>query len=138
MDMQPITIKSTLLKAMISHAIKELPNECCGVFVGRSGKIERVIPMASTHPSPDAYSMSPEEQVQIYTEMEQQGEQLLGIYHSHPQGPASPSSTDIRLAFHPDVLYFIIILKDKKNPEVRAFRIISQEVTEIPIEINPE
>jgi proteasome lid subunit RPN8/RPN11 len=77
--------------------------------------------------------MSPEEQIEIFTELGESGESLLGIYHSHPEGPASPSGMDIRLAFHPEAVYFIVSLKNKKKPEVRAFRIEKQEVTEILI-----
>jgi hypothetical protein len=40
---------------------------------------------------------------------------------------------DIRLAFHPEAVYFIVSLKYRKKPEVRAFRIAKQEVTEITI-----
>lgn len=127
----PLEFKNT----MIVHARKELPNECCGVLTGRHGKIERAIPMTSTQPSPDSYFMDPEEQIQVYSEMEKKGESLLGIYHSHPEGPSHPSGLDIQLAFHPDAVYFIVSLKDRTKPEVRAFRIQQQNVTEIMINL---
>jgi proteasome lid subunit RPN8/RPN11 len=133
MENEAITLATHLIKTMIDHAQGELPNECCGVLIGRPGVFERVIPIASTPPSPDSYYMSPEEQIEIFTELGESGESLLGIYHSHPEGPASPSGMDIRLAFHPDAVYFIVSLKNKKKPEVRAFRIEKQEVTEILI-----
>ena len=133
MNNEAITLATHLLKAMIDHAQDELPNECCGVLIGRSGLFERVIPVTSTSPSPDAYIMSPEEQIEIFTELGKSGESLLGIYHSHPEGPSFPSGMDIRLAFHPDAVYLIVSLKNKKHPEVRAFRIEKQEVTEITI-----
>ena len=120
---------------MIAHAFKELPNECCGVLIGRQGNIERAIPMTSTQPAPDSYFMDPEEQIKLYSEMEKNGESLLGIYHSHPEGPTQPSGLDIRLAFHPDVVYFIVCLEDRKKPDVRAFRIQQQNVTEIMIHL---
>jgi hypothetical protein len=40
---------------------------------------------------------------------------------------------DISLAFHPDAVYFIVSLKNRKHPEVRAFRIVKQGVTELLI-----
>jgi proteasome lid subunit RPN8/RPN11 len=133
MDNEAITLATHLIKTMIDHAQGELPNECCGVLIGRPGVFERVIPIASIPPSPDSYYMSPEEQIEIFTELGESGESLLGIYHSHPEGPASPSGMDIRLAFHPEAVYFIVSLKNRKKPEVRAFRIEKQEVTEILI-----
>jgi proteasome lid subunit RPN8/RPN11 len=124
MEQSAITLSSDLLNAMIEHARRELPNECCGVLIGQQGVFERVIPVTSVHPAPDAYFMSPEEQVEIFTELGEGSESLLGIYHSHPKGPVSPSGMDISLAFHPDAVYFIVSLKNRKHPEVRAFRIV--------------
>jgi [CysO sulfur-carrier protein]-S-L-cysteine hydrolase len=134
---QAITLSSHLLSAMIEHARRELPNECCGVLIGEQGVFERVIPVTSIHPAPDSYFMSPEEQVEIFTELGEEGGSLLGIYHSHPKGPSEPSSMDISLAFHPDAVYFIISLKNKKQPEVRAFRIEKKSVREISFRENP-
>jgi len=133
MEQSAITLSSDLLNAMIEHARRELPNECCGVLIGQQGVFERVIPVTSVHPAPDAYFMSPEEQVEIFTELGGGSGSLLGIYHSHPKGPVSPSGMDISLAFHPEAIYFIVSLKNKKQPEVRAFRIVKQAVTEISI-----
>jgi [CysO sulfur-carrier protein]-S-L-cysteine hydrolase len=133
MEQSAITLSSDLLNAMIEHARRELPNECCGVLIGQQGVFERVIPVTSVHPAPDAYFMSPEEQVEIFTELGEGSGSLLGIYHSHPKGPVSPSGMDISLAFHPDAVYFIVSLKNRKHPEVRAFRIEKQVVNEIPI-----
>ena len=133
MELESITLASHLRNAMIEHARRELPNECCGVLIGQQGVFERVIPVTSVHPAPDAYFMSPDEQVEIFTELGEGSGSLLGIYHSHPKGPVSPSGMDISLAFHPDAVYFIISLKNKKQPEVRAFRIVKQAVTEISI-----
>ncbi len=48
-------------------------------------------------------------------------------------GPAFPSGMDIRLAFHPEAVYLIISLQDRRRPEVRAYRIERQNVTELRI-----
>ncbi len=133
MKNETLTLASHLIAAMIEHARNELPNECCGVLIGRDGIFERVIPITSVHPAPDSYVMSPEEQIEIFTELGKSGESFLGIYHSHPDGPAFPSGMDIRLAFHPEAVYLIISLQDRRRPEVRAYRIERQNVTELRI-----
>ena len=106
---------------LISHALKELPNECCGLLLGRDGVVERVVAMKSDPPAPDMYYMDPVQQVEVFTEMQGHGQSLLGIYHSHPKGPAEPSGADLQLAYHRGLAYFIISLADADNPEVRAF-----------------
>jgi proteasome lid subunit RPN8/RPN11 len=120
---------------MIEHALQEAPNECCGVLLGKNDTIDRVIAMRSDPPAPDAYFMDPLQQVEVFTEMEKRGESLLGIYHSHPKGPAEPSGVDLQLAFHPDAVYFIVSLADPTQPEVRAFMLRSGKFQEVQIEL---
>ncbi len=105
---------------MINHSRAELPNECCGLLLGRT-QINRAVPMRSIPPAPDAYYMDPGQQIEVFTAMQAAGEQLLGIYHSHPAGPAAPSGMDLQLAFHPGVLYVIISLADAERPEIGAY-----------------
>lgn len=135
MQNETLTLAAHLIEAMIEHARNELPNECCGVLIGRHGVFERAIPITSIHPSPDSYFMSPEEQIEIFTELGTSGESFLGIYHSHPDGPAFPSGMDLKLAFHPEAVYLIISLKDRNHPEVRAYRIERENLSEILINI---
>ena len=116
-----LSLSSALRDIMIEHALKDAPNECCGVLLGKNSRVERVVAMTSDPPAPDAYFMDPVQQVEVFTEMEKQGQSLLGIYHSHPKGPAGPSGADLQLAFHPEAVYFIVSLADPAAPEVRAF-----------------
>jgi proteasome lid subunit RPN8/RPN11 len=55
---------------------------------------------------------------------------MVGIYHSHTESEAYPSGRDLELAFYPDAYYIIISLKDKKNPSIRAFRIVEGKISE--------
>ena len=119
---------------MIEHAVKELPDECCGVLLGRNNTVERIVPMRSIPPSPEAYFMDPSQQVDVFTEMEKQWETLLGIYHSHPEGPLQPSVADLQLAFHPDAIYFIISLEDRENPKIGAFVLEQGKFKEVIVE----
>ena len=119
---------------MVEHALREMPNECCGVLIGQNKIIKRIVPMRSIPPSPDSYFMDPEQQVAIFTEMEKRGEILLGIYHSHPDGPIHPSSADLQLAFHPDAIYFIISLMDRDKPQIGAFVLEKGRFEEITVE----
>jgi len=129
----PVRMPVACNEAMVRHALQETPNECCGVLIGRNGRIERAVPMRNVRPSPDAYFMDPDEQIALFTAMEQRGEQLLGIYHSHPRGPATPSPADRQLAFHPDALYVVVSLADPDRPDVRGFAVSADGFTDVPI-----
>jgi [CysO sulfur-carrier protein]-S-L-cysteine hydrolase len=66
--------------------------------------------------------------------MEEKGEELSAIYHSHTASPAYPSQTDINLAAYPGTLYLIVSLAEgEKN--LRGFRIEDGEVTEVDLDI---
>jgi proteasome lid subunit RPN8/RPN11 len=39
--------------------------------------------------------------------MENEDLELVGIYHSHPQGPPGPSEIDVREAYYPNVVHLI-------------------------------
>ena len=59
--------------------------------------------------------------------MRQRDEQLLAIYHSHPRSSdPTPSETDVRLAYYPAAVYFIVGLGNAE-PTLRAFRISEAE-----------
>jgi proteasome lid subunit RPN8/RPN11 len=58
----------------------------------------------------------------------------LGIYHSHPHGPAEPSPTDIAEFAYPGVFY-LIWSKVKDKWECNGYSIKGVEIQQIQIEI---
>lgn len=131
--MKSLNIPLKSKEIMINQALSELPDECCGLLLGKNGTVFRTIPMKNTDPSPDAYFMDPVQQVTIFTGMEKRGEQLIGIYHSHPNGPSIPSAADLKTAFHPDAVYIIVSLEDPDSPELRAFMINNGDYTPVKL-----
>ncbi len=79
--------------------------------------------------------MDPKQQIKTILDIEKKGLQLLGIYHSHPLGPQSPSEIDIAQAYYPEVAHLIVSFLDNTNPITRAFTITEDEVNEIPFMI---
>ena len=74
-----------------------------------------------------AYEAAPEDLFNAQRDMRERGEQLLGIYHSHPRSPEpTPSQTDVRLAYYPQAVYFIVGF-DNGRPILRAFRISERD-----------
>jgi proteasome lid subunit RPN8/RPN11 len=79
--------------------------------------------------------MDPKQQLAAMIDMEEQGWDLIAIYHSHPNGPQVPSATDIDKAYYPEAAHLIVSLIDKAKPQVRAFYIVAGTVTEIPLQV---
>jgi proteasome lid subunit RPN8/RPN11 len=124
------------MKEMLAHALKDDPNECCGIIAGSGGKAVRLWRTANSEHSPVRYNVDPKELLAIYKEIEDRGWDFFAVYHSHTHSPAYPSPTDIRLAEPwPETFFIIVSLQDIAHPVARAFRINSGQVKEVPLEI---
>lgn len=127
-------IPRRIFDEMLEHAREAAPNECCGLIGGGDGEARTLYRARNAEASPLRYNLDPQDQFRIMTTMEESGEELSAIYHSHTASPAYPSQTDINLAAYPDALYLIVSLADGERP-LRGFRISDGEVTEVDLEI---
>ena len=121
---------------MQTHAQQDRLIECCGMLAGRDSVVTRVFPASNAAKNPATeYEVAPKELFQLTREIRAAGLQLLGIYHSHPNGQNEPSPRDIEQAYYPDVAYFIISpLPNAKEP-LRAFSISDSQVSELEIQV---
>jgi len=124
-----------LLKMITEHAIREFPNEACGILAGNQARVKKVYEMVNAQKSPETFFMDAREQLKVMKEIRNKGEEMIGIYHSHVASLAYPSSHDVELALYPEASYVIISIKDKKNPSVRSFKIAEGKITEEELEI---
>lgn len=120
---------------MVEHGLAAFPNEACGLLAGKEGRPVRFFPMANADASPVTYRLDPKEQLTVFDEMDDQGWELLAIFHTHTHSEAYPSDTDRRQAFYPEAEYLVMSLADRANPVLRSFRIEDDEVTEQEIRI---
>ena len=127
-------ISRSLFDEMIEHARAEAPNECVGVVTAREGVAQRVIRATNAARSPLCYELEPRELLRIHEAIDDSGDDLGAIYHSHTRSAPTPSQTDINLAFYPDALYLIVGL-DGEEPDVRAWRIVDGKISEGMLEV---
>ena len=121
--------------AISAHLTQHLPNEACGLLAGRKGRIEKIYLVTNIEQSPVRYEMDPNELLAAILEMEQADWELLGIFHSHPAGPPTPSPTDIAEAYYPDSAYLICSPDADNNWQGRAFEIRDSQAHEIVFKI---
>jgi proteasome lid subunit RPN8/RPN11 len=124
-----ILLQSAHAREIISHAMDSAPHECCGLIGGSTdGKARAVYRMRNAAVDPlVTYEAAPEDLFAAQRSMRERGEQLLAIYHSHPRADTpEPSATDVRLAYYPAAVYFIVGLGGEQ-PNLRAFRISESE-----------
>jgi proteasome lid subunit RPN8/RPN11 len=130
-----IQIPEEIYRGMIEHAKKESPLECCGILGGKEKTVQKAFELRNAERSPVRYSMSPQDQMRVFDEMEKDSMEMLAIYHSHPHTIPFPSETDVRLAFYPDVFSIIISLRDEGNPLVKAFSVREEAIYLEEIEV---
>ena len=115
---------------ILAHCREGLPNEACGLIAGTKDgdkkEIKKVYLLTNVDQSNEHFSMDPKEQLQAVKDMRQNGLELLGNFHSHPESPSRPSEEDKRLAYDSKVNYLILSLMDRENPVLKAF-IIDEE-----------
>ena len=120
---------------LVAHAREAAPNECCGMIGGRDGSASTVYRALNAEASPLRYSLDAQDQFRIMEEMEERGEELIAIYHSHTASAAYPSQTDVNLATYPDAVYVIVSLEDAGAPDVRGYWIRDGQIEDAGLEI---
>ncbi|MDP3041544.1 MAG: M67 family metallopeptidase [Candidatus Omnitrophota bacterium] len=127
-------ITKTVIRGMVNHAKKDVPLEACGYLGAKEGIITKIYALTNMDKSNEHFSFEPKEQFLAVKDARAQGLEICAVYHSHPDSPARPSQEDIKLAYDPNMSYFIISLTGG-NKEVRAFSIKSGVVVEVILEV---
>jgi proteasome lid subunit RPN8/RPN11 len=97
-----ISIESIPWDAMVAHAEKVYPNECCGAMLGRidgEGKsVMEAVPLRNAFAGEQAerYELHPNDLLAADKAARERGLDLIGIFHSHPDCDAYFSETDLK------------------------------------------
>lgn len=120
-------IPSSQMAAIFAHAHRADPYECFGFLIGDFGSggiVAAVRPGTNLNTTgqhiPDRYEMDPAEFVALERELEGQGQEIIGFYHSHPDDRPHPSSFDLERAWEA-YFYLIVSVSDGQDGEVRVW-----------------
>jgi [CysO sulfur-carrier protein]-S-L-cysteine hydrolase len=121
---QVVRLPRSLADEMVAHARSELPNESCGIFGGSlQGELRTFHPARNADASPYRYSVDADDLLRITVAIDDAGDEVAAIYHSHTMSRATPSRTDMELAFWPEAAYVIVSLASDP-PDIRAWRLL--------------
>jgi len=129
-DLQKITLSQSIKKTLIQHAENENPNESCAILYGDGDTVSDVFLTKNIEESPVNFTISNDQLIEGYKIAEEKKLQVIGIFHSHPNSEAYPSSTDKKF-MHSNPVVWIIYSGANKN--FKAY-VLESDVLEIPIE----
>lgn len=128
-----LVIGQHLIQRILEHCLEEKPFEACGILTGRGGQVVHAYATDNIRRSPIFYEVDPDQQELVLRTMEERGEELVAIYHSHPTAAALPSSNDIKLAvYYPDAIRVIVSLAGPAV--VKAFLIQNGKVSDVQLD----
>jgi proteasome lid subunit RPN8/RPN11 len=133
-----LVLPRAIAAELLAHARAEVPNEACGLLAGSraTGTATGFHPARNAEASPLIYTVHPDDLLRIVLAIDDAGEDLVAIFHSHTRSPAVPSATDRRQALYPDAFYLLASLSEPDAPPeraLRAWRIVDGESTESPL-----
>jgi [CysO sulfur-carrier protein]-S-L-cysteine hydrolase len=130
-----VRIAPDLLDAIVEHARRDAPDECCGMVACDGGAAVSVHAATNTAHSPFRFEVDPGELHRTLTGIEDAGRELGAIYHSHTRSEPYPSQTDVNFARNwPGVEWIIVGLASGPDPVVRSYLIDDGVVTEVSVE----
>lgn len=128
-----LTITESQWNEIQLHVKAQSPLEACGLLAGKNDRVEKIITVKNQAESPVRFVMDPYEQLDAFTWMEFNNLDLVGIFHSHPFGPATASPTDIAEAAY-EVIQMIVSPGDA-GWQARGFWIERGIASEAQVEI---
>lgn len=94
-----LTISRALLDEMRRAAAACPDVEICGLLLGRGGRVEALSPCANVASRPaDSFEIDPAALIAAHRAARSGGPAVIGHYHSHPRGAATPSARDAEAA----------------------------------------
>ena len=114
---------------MIGHLRECYPEEGCGFAAGRDVRVTEIIPITNSLHSQTRYLMDPQGQIDAHVKMEDDGLDLLAVFHSHPESAPYPSPTDLAELAYPHA-YMLIVGFLGQGTKIGLFKIENGRIIE--------
>ena len=116
------------------EAEQSYPQEGCGILLGNTAdgcrRIDSIYPCNNAHPEPARrYNLDPKQVIAAQKLARDQGMDIVGFYHSHPDHPAQYSETDLAEAHWLDCSYVITSVAQGHACQTKSFLLIGPEET---------
>lgn len=125
MSLPILVLSAPLRRRIVDEARAALPREGCGLIEGlRDGaeiRATAIHPVPNLAEEPDRFELDPAKHIALLRDLRGSGRQIVGCYHSHPDGRAEPSARDRAGAFEDGFLWLIAAVDVAGNCDTRAY-----------------
>ena len=119
---------------MIASAYAGYPLEACGLLVGAGSTVQRFVACTNEASSARVYTIPGKEVLHAEMAAQDDGLEIIGVFHSHTHSEPFPSPTDVTQAPDPGWFYVIVSLK-REAPEARCYRIVEGAINDVPVAV---
>ena len=122
-----LSISKELAERIRAHGAETYPHECCGALLGRDNEPREILglfPLINRRDdSPrNRFSVTAQDVLDAENSARQQGLDVVGWYHSHPDHPARPSEYDRDHAW-PWYSYIIVSVQNGAPQDMSSWRL---------------
>jgi len=131
-----VKIDRVLLDDIVAHAVRDAPNECCGMVAVRDGAATAVHATENVAASPFRFEVDSSELIRLWNDIESAGADVGAIYHSHTRSDPYPSQTDVNFASNwPGVEWIIVGVDKQGQTEVHSYLVDDGQISEVELEL---
>ncbi len=124
-----IVVTPPCLKQIVDAAESAYPDEACGLLVGRDDRTGD-IRITETHQSENlakdphrSFEVDPALRLDLHKRLRDGPDNVVGVFHSHPEHPPQPSKTDLARAWEPELVWLITSVIDGQAVLTTAHKI---------------
>jgi proteasome lid subunit RPN8/RPN11 len=130
--------------AIRKHGETDYPHEACGLLGGKMEgdrtMVRQLVPLPNerSDSARNRYLIDPEAFRRAQTALDGEGLEIVGVYHSHPDHAAEPSTFDREHAW-PRLSYIIVAVTAGHSGDMKSWRLSDDRAafTEEPITLEP-
>ncbi|MDO8605181.1 MAG: M67 family metallopeptidase [Phaeospirillum sp.] len=128
-----ITLTVAQLAMIADAAEAAYPDECCGLLVGHGNRhihVTRLVPALNLlrGEAHDRFELDPRTRFETERTLRGTTERVVGHWHSHPDGTATPSPTDLKQAWEPELVWLIIGVTANAANTPQALQILAHQL----------
>jgi proteasome lid subunit RPN8/RPN11 len=127
-----LKLTSELIQQIDNHGVASFPYEGCGVLLGRvengNNIVEAIMPVPNRWENEEEkryrFLISDADMLHVELEAADQGLDVVGIFHSHPDHPPIASPRDLDWAAWPGYSYLITEVREGKSKQSRSWQLL--------------